>query len=171
MKQNEFELLDELADAVDEFVQQWLTGAEAKPMLEKIQAGCEQTSMGVGLSVEMHVTENGREDTLRMLTTGMQCYAGQEPYVASGDSSIQRYICDGEICQVPHDQCPNCWSEWDFKYKNQICSACGYQLGNQVKLLLDSDQCPNCNVGTVTVESPVCEQCDSEVDLRTVTWG
>ena len=171
MKQKEFELFDQLAEAVDEFVQQWLNSTEIKPMLDKIQYACNQTDMSVGVSVEMHVTEDGREDTLRMLTTWIQCAANQDAYIASGDSSIQRYICDGAICQVPHDQCPNCWSDWDFKYRHQICSTCGYQLGNQVKLLLDSNQCPNCDTGTVTIESPTCTKCGMEVDTTMVTWG
>ena len=62
-----------------------------------------------------------------------------------------RYLVDGEICEVPHDRCPNCWAGWSFKIGTPDtppealeCPCCGYGLGEQIKLMLDSDVCPHC---------------------------
>jgi len=88
-----------------------------------------------------------------MLSRGINTTGGKEPYQISGDSSIHRYVVNGEICQIPHDYCPHCWGEWDFKLKNQVCSTCGYILGEQIKLLLDSDICPNCDEGKVSLKN------------------
>ncbi len=44
-------------------------------------------------------------------------------------------------------------------------------MGKEIKLLLDSDVCPFCGDGTVTVSKPVCNQCGFKIDPSTVVWG
>lgn len=172
MKQKQFEFLDSLTDSVDEFVHDWLASDSAKPLMEQLRQATEDfPDIILGLSVQLLVSNETKKDSLRLLTTGVQASDGKPAYVCHGDSSISRYVCDGEICVTPHDQCPNCWSDWGFKETNRTCPDCGYQLGNQVKFLLDSDCCPYCELGTVTAESPTCTRCDHEVDLTIVQWG
>ena len=75
------------------------------------------------------------------------------------------------MCQIPHDYCPHCWGIWDFKLIHPVCRHCGYTLGREVKLLLDSDVCPNCEEGKVSVNDPNCEQCGQWIDPTLVIWG
>lgn len=172
MKQEQFKIIDPLADSVDEAAQKWFTSEEMKPLLEQIRLATQNApDVILGLSVQLLVSSEDRKGTLRLLTTGMQASDGEPAYLCHGDSSIGRYICDGEICELPHDQCPNCWGDWDFKEKHRTCGDCGYQLGDQVKFLLDSDRCPFCELGTVSVGSPSCSRCEKTVDLTIVTWG
>jgi len=72
---------------------------------------------------------------------------------------------------VPHDRCPRCWEIWDFKFKHESCTHCGATLGEEVKLLLDTDVCPNCEEGTVSITNPECGKCGCRVDPSKVTWG
>jgi hypothetical protein len=68
---------------------------------------------------------------------------------------------------VPHDRCPHCWQVWDFKlHNNSTCQHCGLMMGDKCKLLLDTDECPSCNEGKVTVDKPVCDKCGYEVDRQ-----
>jgi hypothetical protein len=36
---------------------------------------------------------------------------------------------------------------------------------------LDSDLCPFCEMGHVSMQNPICDDCGYEVDLSMVTWG
>ena len=105
------------------------------------------------------------------MNTGLNCQKNQEPYQYHGDSTPQKYYVNGEMCIVPHDYCPNCWGTWDFKFKDGVCPNCRCELGKEVKYLLDDDVCPWCRQGKVTVEHPVCDQCNFEVDPQRVVWG
>ena len=83
----------------------------------------------------------------------------------------QRYVVSGDICQVPHDYCPSCWGMWDFKDQDRECPSCGIVLGNEIKILLDTDICPHCENGKVSAANPECSKCGYKVDLDIVTWG
>ena len=65
---------------------------------------------------------------------------------------------NGNIKKVPHDFCPECWREWGFKLKNHCCPECGIEMGKDVKILLDTDNCPNCEEGNVTLNKPKCDE-------------
>jgi hypothetical protein len=67
----------------------------------------------VSIDVELRVFDNEREQSLNLLTTGLSTAREVEPYRTSGDSSVHRYVAGGEICEVPHDRCPQCWGSWD----------------------------------------------------------
>jgi hypothetical protein len=57
------------------------------------------------------------------------------------------------------------------KFENHCCEHCGTTLGKDCKVLLDTDTCPHCEEGRVSMRAPVCDHCGYEVDLTMVTWG
>ena len=83
----------------------------------------------------------------------------------------QKYFVEGEMCIVPGEFCPNCWGKWGFKFKHNTCPECGYELGKQIKYLLDTDTCPYCQEGKISVDKPTCDECGFEVDNKKVVWG
>jgi hypothetical protein len=117
------------------------------------------------------VFDENKECSLPLLTTGLSAFPGREPSRTWGDSSPQRYVVDDGIKVVPHDRCPNYWQAWDFKFQNSTCPHCGVMIGDKCKLLLDTDKCPWCNEGKVTVTKPQCDKCGHEVDRDKVVWG
>jgi predicted RNA-binding Zn-ribbon protein involved in translation (DUF1610 family) len=54
---------------------------------------------------------------------------------------------------------------------NPACTHCGAQLGMNVKVLLDTDLCPSCEDGEVSMSQLTCPKCGYEVDPSFVTWG
>lgn len=83
----------------------------------------------------------------------------------------QRYVVKEGIQVVPHDRCPTCWQVWDFKWSNPSCPHCDTTLGENCKILLDSDVCPFCEDGKVSMAKPRCNKCGHEIDPKTVVWG
>jgi Zn-finger nucleic acid-binding protein len=96
---------------------------------------------------------------------------GEAPYQVWVDSSPHRYVVRGDVVVVPHDHCPQCWGLWDFKELHPECPACGARMGEEVKLLLDTDCCPNCEEGKVTAGEPRCSECGFAVIPGHVVWG
>ena len=173
MKENEFKTLDPVADQVNEEVGKWIESdalSELKEALRRVSASLPET-YAIELAVQLRIFDSERERSLTLLNSGLCTIGGQEPFSGDGDSTFQRYVVDGVICQVPHDYCPHCWGPWDFKLNHRECRHCGYSLGKEVKLLLDTDVCPNCEQGTVTVTTPTCNNCEFTVDPEFVTWG
>jgi hypothetical protein len=125
----------------------------------------------VNLNVSVDVFDTERSHALPLLTTGLSTSEGKSPYQTYGDSTPQRYVVDGEIQVVPHDHCPKCYELWDFKLKNPTCSECTATLGRDVKLLLDTDVCPFCEEGTVSLTVPECAKCGQRIDPGIVVWG
>ena len=123
------------------------------------------------VSIVVEVFDEDRECSLPLLTTGLTAFPGKEPSRTWGDSTPQRYVVEDGIQVVPHDRCPHCWQVWDFKLQNSSCPHCGTTMGEKCKLLLDTDECPWCNEGKVTVAKPRCEKCGYEVDSQKVVWG
>jgi uncharacterized protein (DUF983 family) len=117
------------------------------------------------------VFDEKRECLLPLLTTGLSAIFGKEPYRTCDDSTLQRYVVEDGIKVVPHDRCPQCWQMWDFKLTNSSCEHCGTTMGDKCKLLLDTDECPWCHEGKVTMAEPRCDECGYEVDRQKVVWG
>ena len=44
-------------------------------------------------------------------------------------------------------------------------------MGREVKLLLDTDVCPFCEEGKVSLTAPVCDKCGQRIDPGIVVWG
>ena len=173
MKANEFKMLDPLADVLDERCTRWFDSGELSDLKEAIRkvTASLPASYSVSIDVELRVYDENRDRVVRLLTAGVNAFPGQAPYRTLGDSSPQRYLVDGELCELPHDYCPHCWGTWDFKITHPTCPECGYSLGREVKLLLDSDICPHCEEGTVSLGNLTCQKCSFTVDPSFVAWG
>ncbi|KKK63786.1 hypothetical protein LCGC14_2990770, partial [marine sediment metagenome] len=125
----------------------------------------------VSLHLDVTVFDVEKERCLPLLRTGLAGFDGEKPFQAGGDSTEQRYIADGEMVVVPHDRCPLCWEEWDFKFVHPTCSHCEVHLGTSVKVLLDTNVCPGCEDGEVSMSQLTCPKCGYKVDPSYVTWG
>jgi hypothetical protein len=160
--------LDKIAELLDKAFE-----SDLVPLRDALAAlGKELGSRySVALDCTINVFDRERERGLRMLTTGLATSDEGDPYQTSGDSTAAKYVVDGEIQVVPHDCCPGCWETWDFKTTNRSCSNCGATLGDNVKILLDTDVCPSCEEGKVSMANPICDKCGVEVDLKLVAWG
>ena len=164
--------VDKIADKLDKLLE-----SEAMADIKKLLGELEVKlggRFGISLSCVLDIfdrdTELERENVLRVLNTGFSTNEGTV-YRTWGDSSPHRYIVDGEIHVVPHDHCPKCWGGWDFKWIHRSCPHCDAVLGENCKVLLDSDVCPHCDEGKVSAHQPHCEKCGFEVDPSCVVWG
>ncbi len=110
----------------------------------------------VNLNVTVDVFDAERSNALPLLNMGLSTSKGEPPYKTHGDSTSQKYVVNGEIQVVPHDRCPRCFGLWDFKLNHPSCFECGVTMGREVKLLLDTDVCPFCEEGRVSLTNPVC---------------
>jgi hypothetical protein len=160
--------LDKIAELLDKAFE-----SDLVPLRDALAAlGKELGSRySVALECTASVFDGERERGLRMLTTGLATSDEGDPYRTWGDSTAARYVVDGEIQVVPHDCCPKCWETWDFKIKKRSCQNCGATLGENVKILLDTDVCPSCEEGKVSMATPTCDKCGFEVDSELVVWG
>lgn len=173
MDRSSFESADPIIDQLAEMVDQALDSDQ----FETIQQALSRLSEAVGsrysvnLTVSVDVFDSKRSNPLPLLMTGLSTSEGKPPYRMWGDSSPQKYVVDGEMQVVPHDRCPKCHGPWDFKFRHPSCRGCGATLGRDVKVLLDTDICPHCEEGQVSMSSPVCGQCGTKVDSAVVVWG
>jgi len=83
-----------------------------------------------------------KEKGIRALTIGISSSGDQDPLLAYRDSTSERYLVNGNIKKVPHDFCP----EYSI------------EMGKDVKILLDTDNCPNCEEENVTLNKPKCDE-------------
>jgi hypothetical protein len=173
MTEQQSKLLEPLLDRVADKLQAVLESAEFQTIRENFQkvAAALPESFSLTLNFNLEVFDEKREQSIKLLQMGLTTNGGKPPYVCWGDCTLQRYVVNGEICQLPHDYCPSCWGIWDFKEKHRTCPCCGVQMGKDVKILLDSDVCPNCEKGKVGIDNPTCSRCGQAVDLSIVTWG
>lgn len=173
MKDTELKALEPLMNAAEQAAEGWLDSPAAAELKRALQEASAKLPPGMSLTFDcvLHVFDANRERQVRLLETGITTSGGDSPYRCAGDSTMQRYLAGGEICELPHDHCPVCWGIWDFKDRHRTCPTCGVTLGEDVRFLLDSDVCPHCEKGHVTADSPACEQCGYEVDPSTVSWG
>jgi hypothetical protein len=173
MDQSSFEAADPILDEIGDMVDDLLDSDQ----LSFIRLALARLSEAVGprysvnLNLTLEVFDETRPHALPLLTTGLTTSGGKPPYKASGDSSPHRYVVDGDIQVVPHDRCPKCYGLWDFKLNNPSCSECGATMGQDVKMLLDSDVCPFCEEGTVSLTNPACTKCEQAINPDHVVWG
>ena len=166
-----FEIVEPIVDAISDTVTELL-----ESQTEKLRGLLTQLNEALGsryaieLDVSVGVYDGEKNRSLPLLQMGLSGF-DDKPYQTSGDSTPQPYIVGGEIMVVPHDRCPRCWEAWDFKFKHPTCGRCGATMGKDVKLLLDTDRCPFCEKGRVSMSQPVCDECGYRVDSSTVTWG
>jgi hypothetical protein len=165
-----FDAVRPMLDQIAELLDQQLGSPDLRRLLGELSnvVGDGKTA---SLNIVVEVSHDSKEAALPLLTTGLSWFTGKEPVRTWGDSTPQRYVVAEGIQVVPHDRCPQCWDVWDFKLQNRTCSHCGLTMGDQCKLLLDSDECPWCQEGKVTVAKPRCDRCGFIVDPRIVVWG
>lgn len=162
-------ILDEVADELDE-----LLDSDQFAVVRVLLARLSETvgpRYSVNLTVGVDVFDPERRHALPLLTAGFSTSNGETPYKTHGDATRQKYVVDGEIQVVPHDRCPKCYGLWDFKLDHRSCSGCGATMGREVKLLLDTDVCPFCEAGKVSLTAPLCAKCGQQIDPDIVVWG
>jgi hypothetical protein len=173
MDQSAFEAADRVLDEIADLVDQTLTSdqlIELRRTLSKLSKALGDR-YSASLTVVVEVFDREQERCLPLLNTGLASSEGGDPYQTWGDSSPQRYVIDGQIQVVPHDRCPKCWGEWACKLQNRCCSHCDATLGGNCKILLDTDICPHCEKGKVSLAHPKCEHCGFEAVPADIVWG
>ena len=173
MTEREFKVLEPLLDPMAEKLQKFLESPDFQVIREALQKASASfpEDISMTLNCNFEVFDARREHAVKLLQVGLTTSEGKPPYLCWGDSTVHRYIVHGTVCQVPHDYCPECWGEWDFKETHRKCPNCGIEMGKAVKILLDSDKCPSCEQGKVGITNPTCSKCGHTVDLSIVTWG
>ena len=105
MQKHKFDQIDPLLDDISEMLVNWLESSEAKPLRDKLAqiANLLGESYSANLTVTLDICDDQREQELPLLDVGITATSSEEPYLVTGDSSLQRYIVDGEMVVVPHD--------------------------------------------------------------------
>ena len=170
MDPDTFNQVEPLLDKIAEVAEKQLAGSELQRLLSELSKVVGE-GKSVNITFHVDVFDDKRERALPLLNTGLSAFPGKEPFRTWGDSTLQRYVVQDGIQVVPHDRCPVCWGEWDFKFKHPSCKSCGATLGKECKVLLDTDECPYCQEGKVTMTKPRCKQCGFQVDPKTAVWG
>ena len=174
MNMDKIDKLDQLADAVDEKLCDLIEKGELKDLKENLGNISSELSerYSISITLNLEIFDNVRNKSISLVKNGFNCVGHETPYqITSSCSSYHTYIVKGERLKVPHDYCPQCWGDWDFKLDNGKCPECGIQLGKDIFLLLDTDVCPNCEEGNVTHNNPICEKCGYNVDTEMIRWG
>jgi len=145
-----------------------LKGIESKieNLLSRLPEGC---SLSLNLSVQ--VFDENRDRALKASDTGIAWERGRAPYIIESGLAPAKYLVDGVMMKVPHDHCPNCWARWILKSRVKECSECGYRMGHEVKLLVDTNVCPRCEEGEISIHHPNCDHCGFVAEKNVVVWG
>ena len=101
----------------DEKAEEWLRSeslADLRAAIEKAVASLPDEYQ-VSLDVTLNGFDGDHERTIVLLKHGLCFSPGGDTYEASGTSSPRRYVADGDVCELPHDYCPNCWADWLMK--------------------------------------------------------
>lgn len=125
----------------------------------------------VSLNCILDVVDWKEDQNLPLLNTGISTNDSGDLHRTWNSASFQRYVVNGEIQIVPHDHCPSCWGDWLFKTENTSCPECGIELGKECKILLDTDVCPHCEKGKISIRDSQCDKCEFSIDPRFVVWG
>lgn len=171
MTPEEFQQTETKLDSIAEHFSDWLEADASQDLKQLLSELSKQ--LGVSINLELNVTafDETRKNQLPLIQTGLTTRDGADPYQFWSDSTPMRYVAQGEMTVVPHDRCPVCWSAWDFKNLHPTCETCGSRMGDEVQLLIDSDQCPSCEQGTVTPYQTKCDRCGFEINPDHVNWG
>ncbi len=87
-----------------DLISRFLDSDECKAVKDALQkASANLGDKSVTLNCTVDVFDSERENSMKLLEIGITTSNGQKPYLCYGDVTIQRYLVEGEICQVPHD--------------------------------------------------------------------
>lgn len=168
-----FTRADELSALVEErFLQLIEEGAFADledQLLALAKTGSEDQA--VTISLQFKLSDSEREREVIIAETSRAYLSDGDKYDFNQSDAAVRYLCDGEIRVFQHNSCPHCWGLWEDKHHNPVCPDCGYELGNQVKILVDDNVCPYCLDGRVTRQEPRCDACGEQIEERFISWG
>jgi len=128
-------------------------------------------SCSITLNMSVEVYDENRDRNLKALTTGVVWEKGRLPYRVDGGLTPTKYLVDGIMMKVPHDHCPHCWSRWPLKSRIKECPECNYRMGEEVKLLVDTNVCPRCEEGEISLHQPECGNCGFVAEKNLVVWG
>lgn len=173
MDQDSWQLVDQRLGQIAEKFDKLLESAEFQDIRE-ILSQLSQSLDGrfvVNLNCNVDIFDHLRERSLPLFSTTVSVAKNREVNRTWNGSTHQRYLVGDAISVVPHDHCPKCWAEWNFKFKNRSCQHCDAELGTNCKLLLDSEVCPNCEAGEISESNPHCDNCGFTIDPAVVVWG
>ena len=174
MNDEKFHELDTISDKIHDKFESLYGNKEFQEIESDIQKLLksihEKYSIEFNLSISIY--DSDRDKSIQMYRIGITG-SGKEgnTYQFSEGYNFNRYIINGHIIEIPHNICPNCWADWDFKRKNSSCPECGVIFGKEVKLLIDSDECPYCSEGKIYQKNSKCTKCDFIADDDLVVWG
>lgn len=175
MDPEKFSKIGPFAEDLAVFLEDMITDDtdEAKQIRYSLQEISSAFGKGVPVTLSITVCADSHAERrmLPLVQLALLCEDGSSPRLLVEDGSPQRFLLAGAIQVVPRSQCPSCWGRWTEKFENPSCPHCATKLGKGCKVLLDSDQCPRCGFGNVTMEEPVCDDCGYEVDVSKVSWG
>lgn len=174
MEPNQFDKLDQLADAVYEKFEELDKAGHLKDLKAKLESLCADLDekYSISINLDCDVFDSEKENAISLVRTGIACSGGEKnPFRVDSSATVHTYVVDGAMKKVPHDYCPSCWGKWDFKLQHTTCPECGTEMGKNVFPLLDTDVCPNCEEGKVSRSQPKCTKCNEVVNPDMVRWG
>ena len=120
MQEKEFDKLDELAEIVNDKIHKLYEDGVFLEITNKIKEVSQTIGEDYSVTVDLQVNafDSTKEKSLRALTIGISSSGNDAPYLAYGDSSPCRYLVDGDIKKVPHEE-PFFFYE-DCKIRHQL---------------------------------------------------
>ena len=173
MNQENFQELDTIASIMSEKFQNLRESGALKEIEDGITELAQklQERYSISLLLTLSIFDSERDNEIKIHETGINCFGKDSPHSVDGGDSYQRFVVTGNIVELPNGYCPSCWGEWDFKLFNPECPHCKIKLGVEVKLLLDTNECPHCCKGVISMNNPQCTHCDFVALPEIVSWG
>lgn len=162
-----------LADILLDEIRNLLEQGKLPAFEARLRAAEGQLPEGCSLSVNLSVGvfDPSRDRVLKTGDAGLLFEKNHETHACNYAPTPAKYLVEGVMAKVPHDHCPHCWSRWNFKSRFKECPKCGYQMGKEIKLLVDSDVCPRCENSKISYAQPACSECGYVADQAEVVWG
>ena len=170
----ERELFKKISNISDDLLEQFnerYQDEEYKATIDSLQKLLKQNqNLGFQINLSLSIIDEKKEWFMELDQNAI-CINDDNQYMASGVESPHTYLCQGKIEKIRHNLCPSCWHDWDFKIKNPQCPNCDIKLGDDVKILIDSGVCPNCEEGKISFNNRKCDNCGNVIDEKYINWG
>jgi hypothetical protein len=174
MDTNGFESVELAIDRIDAVVYSMID--HDSPEMRAIRDSITELSRSLGgersASISLRLTIKDRTQA-RVLPIEILTFTsdrGEDAYDATEESSPQRYRIQEVECVVPRDRCPRCWKGWDHKFQNTECPHCRLRLGADCTVIVEDDQCPECEDGIIAADTLVCGECGFATNVESVEW-